>query len=175
MTADADKVPQWRDCDVYVAPSGTAAPATVNTAFSASWDHVGYLDGEEGSKVTREWGEKNEHYAWGGDIVKTSRGKFKLTRTFTAIEDNETTRELLWPGSLPGGEHYAPVPVRQMIAFEFREGATVRREIYADVEIEASEWTDSETDITKVEFEVTAFPEADGTYYREQSTELPGS
>jgi hypothetical protein len=160
MAGDTANASLWADADVYVAPLGTASPASVSTAWSASWDLVGLLDGEAGFVHAREE-EVTDHYAWGGILVRTARRNFKQTVTFTALEDNDTTRELIWPGS-SASAYVVPRPTPILLGLETREGFKVKRLItagYAEVTVNG-DITDSESDLTRYELLATIFPDA---------------
>lgn len=149
----------WPDADVYVAALGTAAPASVDDPFGAGWDLCGLLDGEAGFVSSREE-QVTDLFAWGGTIVRTSRRQFKLSRTFTLLEDNETTRELIWPGST-ATEIFVPRPQRILLAFELREGARVQRMIsayQAEVNVDG-DVTENETDLTKYPMRAVIYPD----------------
>lgn len=160
----------WPEADVYVGPTTAVTPATVSTDFSGDWDLVGLLDGEQGFVQSREE-DVNDHYAWGGILVRTSRSNFKLTVAFTALEDNDVTRELIWPGSDPG-EIIVPRPARIKVAFETREDDVVRRLIAAhEAEVSVDgDITDNETDLTRYTLIATIFPDGDGVLFTEQKT-----
>ena len=160
MAGDTTNATVWPDADVYWSPDTDAAiPATVDTAFSAAWDLVGLLDGEAGFNQSRDE-EVNDLYAWGGVLVRTTRRNFKLTVGFTALEDNDTTHDLIWPGSSQG-TIVVPRPVRGRIAFELREGDRVKRLIsayQAEVAVDG-EINDNEADLTRYTLLATIFPD----------------
>lgn len=168
---DPTKATVWPDADVYIAPLGTALPADVDAVFPAGWDLVGLLDGDQGFAHSREE-DKSDRFAWGGILVRTSRKNFKTTVKFTALEDNDTTRDLIWPGST-GGDLVVPVPARVLVALETREADVVRRLISAyQAEVEVSgEIVDKEDDLTKYELVATIFPSSDKVLWTEQKTE----
>ncbi|MFT4288173.1 hypothetical protein [Nocardioides sp.] len=175
MTGNTENARLWADADVYVTPDLAATePATVDTAFAAAWGLVGLLNGEEGFTTAREE-ETNDHFAWGGILVRTSRRNFKLTRTFVALEDNATTRSLIWPGS-PAGKLIVPRPVPVKVAFETRDGETKRRLItkrYAVITVDGDE-TENETDLTSVTLLATIYPTATGELFTEQKSDEEG-
>lgn len=160
MSGDIANASNWPDADVYVAPLGTSLPATVDDDFPAGWELVGLLDGETGFPEAREE-EQNDFYAWGGTLVRRVRRNFKLTKSFTALEDNDTTWSLIWPGSDPD-EVVVPRPENLLVAFEVREGEKVKRLItanYAQVDV-VGEITDNESNITRYELAATIFPDS---------------
>lgn len=172
MSGNPANASLWADADVYISTDlNEANPADANTAFAGGWELVGLLDGEAGFTQSREQ-EVTDHYAWGNIIVRTARRNFKLTYSFTALEDNEVTRSLAWPGSSPG-ELVVPQPVRVKVAFETREGAKVRRVItkqYAEVTLDG-DVNENETTLASLPFLATIFPDGNGVLFVEQKAE----
>jgi hypothetical protein len=174
MAGDPSNATVWPDADVYVAATDATNPSTVDDPFGSEWSLVGLLDGDAGFVQGREE-EKDDKYAWGGILVRTTRRNFKQTVTFTALEDNVTTKALIWPGS-SGGNLVVPRPVRVKLALEMREGDKVRRLISAyeaEVEIDG-DITDSESDLTRYELMATIFPdtsESPAILFIEQETD----
>jgi len=175
MAGDPTKANIWPDADVYVGPLTATDPIDIDTPFGADWDLVGLLDGEAGFVQAREE-EVEDHYAWGGILVRTSRRNFKQTITFTALEDNDVTRDLIWPDS-PAGQLVVPRPKRIKIAFELVEGDKVKRLIsafQAEVTVNA-DITEAEGDLTRYELLATIFPNSNGVLFYEQKTEEASS
>jgi hypothetical protein len=156
----------WANADVYISADLNATnPATAAAAFNASWSLVGLLDGDDGFTETRDVDTK-DLFAWGGILVRTSRRNFKLTKTFSVLEDNTVTRSLIWPGST-ATQLIVPTPGFVKIAFETREGGKVRRMISkyrAMVEVDG-DITDNEVDLTKVTLVATIYPDANGVLF----------
>ena len=175
MAGDPAKATIWPNADVFSGDTDAEDPATVDAPFGSDWDLVGLLDGDAGFVQAREE-ETNDIYAWGGILVRTSRRNFKQTVAFTALEDNETTKALIWPGSA-GGELIVPRPARVKVGLEMREGSTVKRLISAyEAEVVINgDITDSEADITRYELLATIFPTAEGVLFYEQSNVGVGS
>lgn len=171
MAGDPLKANLWTDADVYVATDLNAAlPASAAAPFGAAWNLVGLLDGDEGFPESRDE-DTDDKYAWGGILVRTSRAHFKLTKSFTALEDNETTYSLLWPGSTPT-QIVVPRPAKVKIAFETREGDKVRRLItarYAEVTLDGDHG-ENETDLEAMTFTATIFPTSGGVLFDRQTT-----
>jgi len=174
VAGDPTKTSMWPDADVYVADLDADLPDTVNDPFPAAWGLVGLLDGDAGVTESREE-DTGDHYAWGGILVRTHRRQFKYTRSFTALEDNPVTRALLWPGS-ENGSLKVPRPQRKLVAFETRDPELnkVRRLISAfQAEIVVNgDVTESEAELTGVEYLATFFPTAAGVLLTEQGGEL---
>lgn len=176
MAGDPLKANLWTDADVYVSTNLSAAlPANANTPFGPDWSLVGLLDGDEGFPEGRDE-DTDDKYAWGGILVKTSRSHFKLTKSFTALEDNETTYSLLWPGSTPT-QIVVPRPARVKVAFETREGDKTRRLItalYAEVTLDGDHG-ENETDLESMTFAATIFPTSAGVLFDRQITPVLSS
>ena len=160
MAGDPLNAAVWADADVYVGPTTATNPATINDPFGVDWELVGLLDGDAGFTQSRNWEVDNSYYAWGGILVRRVLSRFQQTVTFTALEDNEIVRGLIWPGS-PAGKLAVPRPERIKIAFETREGSKVRRLISAfQAEVTVNgDITDNETDLTRYELMATIFPD----------------
>lgn len=171
MSGDPTKASLWADADVYIGATDAENPADVDAVFGGDWDLVGLLDGDEGFAQQRSE-DVNDHFAWGGVLVRTSRAHYKQTVMFTALEYNDVTRALIWPGS-DAGEISVPRPARLKVAFETREGDKVHRLISA-FEAEVSivdDIVDQEDDLTRYALAATIFPTAAGLLFYEQATE----
>lgn len=159
MAGSIDNAALWVDADVYVAPLATAIPTDAAAAWGVGWELVGLLDGDQGFTESRTE-ETSDFYAWGGILVRTSRRNFKLTISFTALEDNEVTRDLIWPGS-SATSLVVPKPTPVLLGFELREGDTVKRLItaeYAEVSVNG-DITHNESALTSYPLTATIFPD----------------
>ena len=173
MAGDPLNASLWSEADVYVAPTGTTVPASGTETWGVGWDFVGLLSGDDGFTTTREE-DKNDLYAWGGILVRTSRKNFKMTKKFSALEDNAVTRDLVWPDS-PAGSIIVPRPKDILIGFETREGDKFHRLISASraqVDLDGDIF-ENESDLTKYELVATIFPDADGVLLTEQTFSIP--
>lgn len=170
MAGDPTNASLWTDADVYVGPLTAVNPATIDDPFPAEWGLVGLLDGDEGFTESRDE-DVDDKYAWGGILVRTSRAHFKLTKGFTALEDNQTTRSLIWPGS-SDTQIIVPKPERVKVAFETREGDTIKRLItaqYAEISLDG-DVTENETDLTTYTLVATIFPTSGKVLFLRQFT-----
>jgi len=174
VAGDTTNARQWVDADVYVSwDLAAVVPATIATAFNASWHLVGLLDGDDGFTEARSEDE-TDLFAWGGVIVKTSRKNFKLTRTFSALEWNDNTKRLRYPGS-SNTKIVVPTVEPVMVAWEMTEGAVKRRLItanYAEV-VPDGDVNENETDLSKIPFIATIIPDtgtSPATLFDEQTT-----
>ncbi|MFF9568501.1 Ig-like domain-containing protein [Streptomyces sp. NPDC014685] len=176
MSGDPTKANLWTDADVYVSFNlGAALPADVSAPFGSDWHLVGLLDGDEGFPESRDE-DTDDKFAWGGILVRTSRQHFKLTKSFTALEDNATVRQLVWPGSTET-RIKVPKPARVLVAFETREGAKTRRLItsqYAECSLDGDRG-ENETDLESATIAATIFPTADGYLFERQATPVLAS
>jgi len=168
MAGDPSKAAVWANADVYIGPL-TATNPTGGAAFSDDWDAVGLLSGDDG------FGEQiatdsSDFFAWGGILVATTRKNFKLTRTFTAYEDNATMFDLWWPGhdvtfgeSGYEGDLYVPdLQAKFKIAFETRSGSQIKRVVsanYAQLD-ERGESKEGENDLASRAATVAIYPAA---------------
>ncbi|WP_406157779.1 Ig-like domain-containing protein [Streptomyces canus] len=176
MAGDPTKANLWTDADVYVSWNLNATlPANAETPFGPDWHLVGLLDGDEGFPETRDE-DTDDKFAWGGILVRTSRQHFKLTKSFTALEDNDTTRKLVWPGSTDT-QIKVPRPERVKVAFETREGEKVRRLAtaqYAECALDGDHG-ENETDLESATIAATIFPTEDGVLFDRQATPVLSS
>ena len=168
--ADPNNAAIWANADVYIAPLGSTIPADAGTAFNGSWTLLGLLDGGDGFVETRTE-DVADHFAWGGILVRTSRKNFKLVKTFSVLEDNVTTRSLIWPGS-SATQIVVPYPAKLMIAFETRDAyGKVRRMItqnYGQIQV-AGNILDNEADLKKVNLEAVIYPDTAGILFQLQN------
>jgi len=72
VAGDPTNASLWTDADVYVGPLSATNPATIDDPFGVDWGLVGLLDGDEGFSESRDE-DKDDKYAWGGILVRTSR------------------------------------------------------------------------------------------------------
>ncbi|MFJ9443249.1 Ig-like domain-containing protein [Kitasatospora sp. NPDC101235] len=164
----------WTDADVWVAASLTTPnPTDANTPFGAGWTMVGLLDGDDGMPESRDE-DTSDYYAWGGILVRSSRKNFKLSKSFSALEDNATTRGLLWPGST-STQIVVPKPKPTKIAFETRDAATgiTRRVItrnYAIITLDGDR-DENETDLMKSTFACVIYPDSSGVLFDVQNSQ----
>lgn len=171
MAGDPLNARLWTDADIWLATSLTSSnPADANTPFGAGWNLLGLLDGDDGLPESRDE-DTADYYAWGGNIVRTSRKNFKLTKKFSTLEDNQWTRSLLWPGSTTT-QIVVPKPGKSKLAFETRDKATglVERLItrnYAEITLDGDRDV-NETDLAKAVFAAVIYPDANGILFDRQ-------
>lgn len=162
----------WTHADVYVSFDLDAPnPADVNTAFSVDWDPVGLLDGDAGFVENREQ-EETDHYVWGNILVRTTRRNYKETHSFTAFEDTAITQRLYRPGS-SAGEYSVPEVESCKVAFETREGTSIKRLISkqrCEVTLNGQR-TVNESGLATYPLIATVYPDGDGVLFVVQETD----
>lgn len=168
MAGNTANAAVWGGADVLIAPLGTALPTT-NTAFAAGWDYVGLLDGGQGFAESIET-ESTDHDAWGYGTILTTYKAQKLTKTFTALEENAVVMGLVYDttgmtfddvagtyvGTLKTRDHTEQV----LIAFVTTSGDNEKRLIskgYATL-APTDAGTDGEESLAAKTFEATIFP-----------------
>jgi hypothetical protein len=170
MTGTPANASLWSDADVYYSTDLTATlPADASAAFNASWHLVGLLDGSKGFESEGKFDSVKDHYGWGGILIATTRSKWKETKTFSILEDNQYTRALVHPGS-GAGSISIPTIANVKIAFETRTGGKVHRLItrnYAQIEVDGKV-SENEEDVTTVGLIATVFPDSNKVLWDEQ-------
>lgn len=176
MSGDLTNTSLWQNADVYIAPSGTAGPTDVSTAWASGWDAVGLLDGDKGFTESRS-DTSNDYYAWGGILVRSTKSKHKRSIKFIALEDNDTVFNLINPGStrttaagLTTAAVSVPTNAEFAIGFEVRDGDKVRRRSVLRATVDAvGDVVDSEGTLTAYEVTVILYPDSDGVIYTDVS------
>lgn len=169
MAGDPSNAAVWANADVYIG-SLTAVDPVDGAAFGADWDAVGLLNGDDGFTEAIAT-DNSDFFAWGGILIATTRKNFKLTRTFTAFEDNETMFDLWYPGhdvtfdgdgGYSGTVNVPDLQAKFKIAFETRTGSTLKRVIssnYAQLD-ERGDNKEGESDVASRAATVAIYPGA---------------
>lgn len=165
----------WGGADVLIAPT-TATIPTGNEAFSADWKYVGCLDGGQGFEEAIEQ-DSTDHSAWGFGVIATTYGNTKVTKTFTALEENEVVMGLVYDvsgmtfddeaGTYVGDLKVRDNTTRVRVAFVTTSGDTERRMItknYATVAATAA-GTESEEALASKGFTATIVPDDSKVLY----------
>lgn len=162
MSGTSADAHQWADADVYVSFNLAATiPANVATAFGSQWELVGLLDGDAGFTFSRNE-DVNDHFAWGGVLMRTTRQHFKEEVKFTAFEWNDTTWRLRNPGSV-AGSLVVPRPESILIGFQTTDTDTGEKHRlisagHAQVSLDG-DVTVTEADMSALPFVATIFPD----------------
>lgn len=110
----------WKFAEVWISDKEDAK-VEADGSFGDDWLHVGMLAG--GSSIGQERdADRNEVEGWASTLITTEQKFKKDTRTFTALEDTETTFGLIYPNSEfnEGGPTIilAPEDAKKVIAFK---------------------------------------------------------
>lgn len=104
MSGDTANVTYFSTADVYIGDYDTATTPVDGTGdpdgsdFDAKWDKVGLLSGDDGFTTSADF-DSNDFFGWGGTLIGSSRQNFKLTRSFSAFEQNQTVMSLRYDTS----------------------------------------------------------------------------
>lgn len=175
MAGNPTNAAVWGGADVLIAPIGTAIPAG-NAAFGAGWEYVGLLDGGQGFEESIET-TSTDHEAWGYGVIATTYKGTKVTKTFTALEENSVVMGLVYDTSAMTfddvlGTYVGDLAVRDntervLIAFVTTSGDTERRMIsknYATIAA-TSAGSESEEALQSKGFTATIVPDASKVLY----------
>lgn len=175
MSGNPDLAAVWGGADVLVAPVGTAIPVA-GAAFAGAWEFVGLLDGGQGFEEAIEQ-DSTDHNAWGYGVIATTYGNTKVTKTFTALEENEVVMGLVYDisgmtfddvaGTYVGDLAVRDNTSRVLVAFVTTSGDIERRMItknYATVAA-TSAGTESEESLASKGFTVTIVPDENRKLY----------
>lgn len=169
MAGDPGNAAVWANADVYIGAIDATIPSG-GAAFDNTWDAVGLLSGDDGFNESINV-DSSDFFAWGGVLIATTRRNLKVTRSFTAYEDNETVFDLWYGGNhdvvfadggYEGGLYVPDLQAKFRIAFETRTGDTIKRLVsanYAQID-DRGDNKASETDIESRPCTVTIYPSA---------------
>ena len=131
LTRDTDNINIFKDAAVYMAASTSAPtnPATVSTAFGATWIHLGSLNGDAGITNERTWDETN-HFAWGQGKYRKGRKNYNEVRTLTALEWNEGTAAIVDGTTSTSTDIYVNRGIRRYLAFEYTSDFDTTERVY---------------------------------------------
>lgn len=107
---DPTKAGRWATIDVWYAPTGTTAPADNDTAPSATWVPIGFIDPEGLSETLDE--DSDTLTAYDGTPIEVVPKFNGATFTFTGIEDNDAMFGLIYEGSATPGAPVGGVTTR---------------------------------------------------------------
>lgn len=175
MSGNPTNAAVWGGADVLIAPIGTALPAG-NAAFGAGWEYVGLLDGGQGFEESIET-DSTDHEAWGYGVIATTYKGTKVTKTFTALEENSVVMGLVYDttgmtfddvaGTYSGDLAVRDNTERVLVAFVTTSGTTERRMItknYATIAA-TSAGSESEETLASKSFTVTIVPDTNRVLY----------
>ena len=150
--------------------TATGSP-TALIGGTTGWNYAGMLDGSQGFAEAIEV-QTTDHKAWGKGVVFTTFQGQKLTKTFTALEENSTVMGLVYDtasmtfddtlGTYSGDLGVKDFTSQVRVAFVLRSGTKEKRLIaknYATVSATAA-GTDGEESIQSKGFTTTVYPDS---------------
>lgn len=169
--SDVANVRIWEGADAYVADVGTIAPTGVSGSWPSGWEPLGLLS-EDGATEAREQ-DVQDHYAWGGILVRTTRSKHKRSMKITCLEDTPAVFGLVNPGSTASSALgittrtvKVPVSDRRAFGLEVRDGNITKRRIIPQGEVvDVAEVAFADSQMTGYELTINIYPDADGVLY----------
>jgi hypothetical protein len=112
---------------VYAAPLGTTLPTTATGSLNVAFVDLGWVS-EDGvtNAISRD---TTKHYAWGGDVVKTTQDKYTETVKFALLESNADVLSVVYgadnvteSGDAITVEHSSLMLERQSFVIDFIDG-----------------------------------------------------
>lgn len=106
MAGDASNIKVWETGDVYIFDpdvtfaAETHVPADVDATLNAAWLPAGLMLGSPGVSMNRQI-ERTDVNSWQQGRVKERVKNPKVDITFTLLEDNEVTADLVDPANVP--------------------------------------------------------------------------
>lgn len=165
----AQNVNIWKDAEVWVADLDTAKVEADGT-FGEDWVSVGVL--AEGSSIGQSpETDRTEVKAFGGTLITTDQKFSKDVRTFTSLEDNDTTFALIWPNSYKSasGSYILKKPqdALKVVAFKTvnQNGKTVVEVTRQKANVYPSSMDKADDGASTVEFSVEVRADENDTLY----------
>lgn len=113
---------------VYAAPLGTTLPTSATGTLNAAFKDLGWVS-EDGvtNSIKRD---TTKHYAWGGDVVKTTQDRYTETVKFALLESSAEVLKVAYGAgnvTVPGTdqlkvEHSSLMLARQSFVVDFVDG-----------------------------------------------------
>lgn len=144
---------------IYKAPLGTPLPTTATEELDAAFVDLGWMS-EEGFKndISRD---TTKHYAFGGDVVKTTQDRYTETVQFALLETNADTLAVAYgndnvteSGTTLTVEHSSQMLDHQVFVFEYIDGDKIGRVVMRDAQV---------TELATVNYQHTALKMFDFT------------
>jgi hypothetical protein len=153
---------------IAVAPLGTALPTSASATLNGAFTDLGWV-GEDGviNAITRE---TTKHYAFGGEVVKTTQDRYSETIRFTLLESNADVLATVFgsdsvtesSGNITV-EHESKMNERVSMVFDFIDGDNAGRIVVREgLVIEVGEISYVHTAPTAYELTVDVYRTAAG-------------
>ncbi|OZC50519.1 hypothetical protein [Rhodococcoides fascians] len=169
-----DNTKIWINASVRVAFGLTRPdlPLTIDDDWDETdWPEVGILDGEDGFGEERSSNE-TKHYGWGIGLIRIGTSQFELARTFSPLENNAVTKQIIFPGST-ATKVKMPKPVHAWLAFETDSDLDDKERLFTTRRSRL--WVPAnnrnETDITKWEVNANVFADGADDVFDRQALE----
>ena len=148
-------------------PDAVTDPFVTTTG---KWEFLGLLVGDAGIGQSREW-DDTDIPAWGYGVILVASKDFSHTTTVSALEDNPTTRKIIWPGSTDT-TIVVPQPLFAFFAVEKRTAAGGVNRLISKMpgRFWVSDVNDNEGGAEPREIEVRVFPNAAKELYATQKS-----
>jgi hypothetical protein len=148
---------------IYVAPLGTPLPTTATEALDNAFIDLGWMS-EDGFKNSIKR-DTTKHYAFGGDVVKTTQDRYTETAGFALLETNADTLAVVYgtdnvtvAGNTTTVEHSSLMLDHQVFVFEYIDGDNVGRVVMRDAQVtELADVTYKHSDLKMFDLTVDLF------------------
>lgn len=172
MPGDTANARIWGSAEVFAAPVGSTPPTDTTSPLDAAWKSLGLL-GEDGITFGSE-AESTDHFEYAGGLVRNTRGQFKKTLAFFALEDTPEVFTLANPGSTASTDAgvttrtvNVPTVNEQSFILETKDGAINRRIVIARGEVtEVGDQTISSDELAAREMTIDMYID-NGAFYVE--------
>jgi len=160
---------------VFAAPLGTTLPTDAEAALDAAFVDLGYISEDGVTNVTNK--ETTKHYAWGGDVVKTTLDRYTETVRFALLESSAAALKMAFgednvtetpaaagtPGKITV-KHSSLMLSRQVVVIEFIDGDLAGRLLVKEGQVtEIGDMTYTNTGLLMYDLTVDCFKPADGS------------
>ena len=143
MAGDASNIRVWETGDVFIFDPtagaydlATDAPASIDASLSADWLPAGLMLGTPGAGMNRQI-ERTDVNSWQQGRVLERIKNPKVDITFTLLEDNEVTADLIDPAAVPGIR-------KRYVALEFVDDEGYKRRWVSKAEVRLFVATDNQ-------------------------------
>lgn len=154
---------------VYVAPLGTTLPTSATAALDNAFTDLGWVS-EDGvtNMITRD---TTKHYAWGGDVVKTTQDRYTETVRLALLESSADVLKVVYGedsvtenGDTMAVEHSSLMLTRQSFVIDFVDGDRAGRHVIREgLVTTVSDVVYVHTDLTRYEIEIDCYRPEDST------------
>ena len=112
---------------VYAAPLGTTLPTSATSTLNNAFVDLGWVSEDGVTNAIQR--DTTKHYAWGGDVVKTTQDKYTETVKFALLESSADVLKVVYgednvtaSGDAITVEHSSLMNTRQSFVIDFIDG-----------------------------------------------------